>query len=274
MSPARQPACFLGHGVPALLAGEADATHAWMRRFGAVLRAGSPNGIVCVSAHFVASSFTVTTSEAPVLLTDPESAGLVPSGHRPAGSLSLARRVVEHLLPAGLKATADPARGLDHGAWLPLSLMFPEGDVPIVQLSIHASLDPEIHFAVGRAIEPLRDDGVVIIGSGGLTHDVADRDRIAKEPAAPDVLSERSRRFQAWATDLLIGSAPYTRARGLTRFRDHPDAHVVHGTGEHMLPLLVVAGAASKDVSPGNVAAQVHAGCQRGLSTAAFCFGG
>jgi len=269
---ARQRALFVGHGAPALLASAADPTHGWLRRLGAELRADKPRGILCVSAHFVAPAFAVTTSEAPALdvVTGVDFPAIE---HRPRGSVALARRVLEHLLPARIKATADPSRGLDHGAWLPLSLLFPEGDVPVVQLSLQTSEDPVTHFAVGRALEPLRDEGILVIGSGSLTHDVADLERLARDPDAPDVLGERSRRFQAWVTDLLTGSGPYTRGRGLTRFRDHPDVHLVHATGEHFLPLLVVAGAASRDMIGGNTCAMVHAGSQRGLSMAAFSFG-
>ncbi len=227
---------------------------------------------MCVSAHFVAPAFSVTTSEAPTLLRDAESEA-ISAAYCPRGSVALARKVLENLFYAKLKASADPARGLDHGAWLPLSIMFPAADIPVVEISLHTSLDPEMHFALGRALEPLRDEGILIVGSGSLTHDLADHERVSHDPEASDVLGERSRRFETWVTDLLTGSAPYARARGLTRFRDHPDAPAVHPNGEHLLPLLVVAGAASKDTSRGNVGVLVHAGSQRGLSVAAFSFG-
>jgi 4,5-DOPA dioxygenase extradiol len=268
----RQPACFVGHGVPALLAKASDPTRAWLGRFGTSLRARSPQGVVCVSAHCVAPSFSVTTAETPSLLRGADCEA-ISAGYQPRGSIALARKVIENLLYAKLKASADPARGLDHGAWLPLSFLFPEADIPVVEISLHTSLDPEMHFALGRAIEPLRDEGILILGSGSLTHDLADHERIASSPDAADVLGERSRRFETWVTDLLVGSAPYARARGLTRFRDHPDARAVHAGGEHLLPLLVVAGAASKDMPSGNEGVLVHAGSQGGLSMAAFCFG-
>jgi aromatic ring-opening dioxygenase catalytic subunit (LigB family) len=241
-------------------AGAADPTNAWLRRFGETLLARAPKGILCVSSRFIAPVFSVTTSEAPPLLVEPD---VAPSpDFLPAGSVPLARRVIEQLFHAGLKASAEPARGLDVGAWLPLSLLVGAKAVPVVQLSLHASLDPEIHFSAGRALETLRDEGFVILGSGGLTND----------QDGGEVLGAPSVRFQSWVTDLVVNAAPYGRARGLTRFRDHPDAHRVHRTGEQFLPLLVVAGAASKDMSTGNVGLQVHAGCQRGLSQAAFLF--
>lgn len=268
----RQPACFIGHGVPAALATDGGPTRAWLGRFGASLRERSPQGVVCISAHFVAPTFCVTTSESPDIMVDGESEALSVD-YRPRGSVALARKVIENLLYSKLKATADPARGLDHGAWLPLSILFPDADIPVVELSLHTSLDPEMHFALGRALEALRDEGILILGSGSLTHDLADLEKISSDPSLPDVLGERSRRFETWVTDLLTGSAPYARARGLTRFRDHPDARAVHANGEHLLPLVVVAGAASKDMPQGNEGVLVHAGSQRGLSMAAFTFG-
>jgi len=248
--PRRQPAYFVGHGVPELLASPGDPTHGFLRRLAPAIRELAPRAVVFVSPAFVAQAFSVTT----------------------AADVGLARKVIEHLLYAKLKAAVDPERVGRGGTGGTLEILFPDADVPVIDLSLHASLDPELHFAIGRAIEPLRDDGFLIIGCGSLTYDVAEMEKIARDPDAPDVLGERSRRFQVWVTDLITNSAPYTRARGLTRFRDHPDIHAVHPTGERFLPMLVVAGAASKDMSPGNVGRQIHAGCQHGLSMAAFCF--
>lgn len=246
----RQAACFIGHGDPALYADPADPSHAFLRRFAAELRATSPRAIVLLSPGFVAPAFSVTT----------------------ANDVELARRVIEHLLYAKLKAAVDPVRVAGPSTLQPITILFPENDIPVIELSLHASLDPELHFAVGRAIEPLRDDGFLIVGCGSLTYDVADMKRIEGDPSAPDILGAPSQRFQAWVTDLVTGSAPYARARGLTRFRDHPDIHSVHGSGERFLPLLVVAGAASKNMSSDNVGRQIHAGSHRGLSMAAFSF--
>ncbi len=246
----RQPACFIGHGVPALYADAADPSNAFLRRFAPELRAASPRAILFVSSGFVAQAFSVTM----------------------ANDVELARKVIEHLLYVKLKAAVDSERVASDEALQPLRILFPEKDIPVVELSLHASLDPELHFAVGRAIEPLRDEGFLVIGCGSLTYDVADKERIERDPNAPDILGERSQRFQDWVTDLVTGSAPYARARGLTRFRDHPDIHAVHGSGERFLPLLVVAGAASKNMSSDNVGRQVHAGSHRGLSMAAYVF--
>jgi aromatic ring-opening dioxygenase catalytic subunit (LigB family) len=246
----RQPACFIGHGVPDLLADAADPSHAFLRRFAPALLATSPRAIVLVSPFFVAQAFSVTTGN----------------------DVELARKVIEHLLYAKLKAAVDSERVADEATLQSVRILFPENDIPVIELSLHASLDPELHFAVGRAIEPLRDEGFLIVGCGSLTYDVSDMERIERDPNLPDILGERSDRFQHWVTDLVTNSAPYARARGLTRFRDHPDIHAVHASGERFLPLLVVAGAASKNMSSGNVGRQVHAGSHRGLSMAAFTF--
>jgi 4,5-DOPA dioxygenase extradiol len=268
----KQPALFIGHGVPSILASDGDPTRAWLERFGASLRQTPPSAIVCVSAHSVAPRFTVTTSDTIEPLQDHGVASLASLEYRPPGCRRVARRVLELLLGAGFDAIGDETRGIDHGAWLPLSSMFPAADVPVVELSLHGGLDPDVHFTMGRAIEPLRDEGVLVLGSGALSHDTAELEARARVPEPPAALSEASRRFEAWAIDILTRSAPYTRGRGLTRFQDHPDARKAHPTTEHFLPLLVVAGAASADRSQDNIAAIVHMGAQLGVSTAAFCF--
>jgi aromatic ring-opening dioxygenase catalytic subunit (LigB family) len=269
MTAVRQPALFVGHGAADRLVRAASPTRAWMERFGATLRARSPRGVLCISSHFVASSFTVTTAETPAIV-GLEGRDAPPLAWRPSGSVALARSVMQHLLHARLDPKGDPSRGLDHGAWLPLSLLCPQADVPVVELSLHRSLDPEAHFALGRVLQPLRDEGILIVGSGSLSYDRGDLERLSSDEAAVDVLGAPSKRFQDWVVDIVTQSAPYARGRGLTRFRDHPDAHAVHPTGAHFLPLLVVAGAASAaDHGPGVL---VHAGSQRGLSMAAFLF--
>jgi len=268
----RLPALFIGHGVPAVLSSEGDPTRSWLERFGASLRETPPSAIVCVSAHFVAPRFTVTTSDSVEPLHDHGVPSLASREYRPPGGRRIARRVLELLLGAGFDAVGDETRGVDHGAWLPLSSLFPAADVPVVELSLHGGLDADVHFTMGRAIEPLRDEGVLVLGSGALTHDTAELEARARLLDPPTALPEASRRFQAWAIDILTRAAPFTRGRGLTRFQDHPDSRKAHPTTEHFLPLLVVAGAASADRSPENVAAIAHLGAHLGVSTAAFCF--
>ena len=274
MSPgptAKQPALFISHGEPAFTMDAEDATNRWLRRFGPSLRATNPRAVLCISAHHVASRLCVGAADPQPTLHDHASTSLSSFTYPAPGSRTMARRVIEQLLRAGLDATLDDKRGLDHGAWMPLSIMFPEHDLPVVPLSLHAAGDPELHLAIGRAIAPLRDDGVLIVGSGGVTHHLA-----ATEKAVPagdrQVLPEPARRFDAWVTELVTRAAPYARSRGLAQFRRHELSRIVLPSDEHFLPLLVVAGAASVAKNPDNLGELVHTGAQNGLSMSAYLF--
>ncbi len=266
----KQPALFIAHGDIAATLDDGDPTNRWLRRLGPSLRARAPRAVLCISAHYVAPRLRVTGAERPPTILEPRHAAIEAlSGltYPVPGSPLVARRILELLLGAGFDASIDGDRGLDHGAWVPLSLMFPEHDVPVVQLSLHAGGDPELHLAVGRALEPLRHEGVLIVGSGGVT-----RGAEPGRPAGADALPEWSRRFDAWVTELVTRAAPYARSRGLAQFRRHEHAWKVHPTDDHFLPLLVIAGAASVDKGPENVGELVHTAAQRGLSMSAFRF--
>jgi 4,5-DOPA dioxygenase extradiol len=269
---ARQPALFIGHGAPAFTLSEADATNRWLRRLGPALRAGAPRAVLVVSAHYTAPRLRVTGADAPATLHDHDFAAARSFMYPAPGSRALARRVIELLLHAGLSVTLDDATGLDHGAWMPLSLMFPEHDLPVIELSVHASGDPELHLAMGRAIEPLRDEGVLVLGSGGTTHNQAEFARSLAARADPHLLPAWALRFDAWVGEIVTRAPPFARGRGLSNFRRHPNAHLAMPTDEHFMPLLVVVGAASGDRSTANVGELIHAGGQHGLSMSAFRF--
>jgi 4,5-DOPA dioxygenase extradiol len=264
----KQPAFFLGHGAVALTMDEGDATGRWLRRLGTSLRADAPRAVLCVSAHYVAPRLRVTGAAWPTTVPDRGHGALQSFTYPAPGSPAIARRVIELLLDTGIDATFDAERGLDHGAWVPLSRMFPEHDIPVVELSLHAGGDPEHHVAIGRALEPLRREGVLIVGSGGVTHGA----EVERPASDGDVLPEAARRFEGWVIDLVTRGSPYSRSRGLARFRNHEQALTAHPTDEHFLPLLVVAGAASVDKSSENVGELVHAAAQRGRSMTAFRF--
>ena len=265
----KQPALFLAHGDPALTMDDADATNRWLRRLGPLLRANPPTAVLCISAHHVAPRLRLTGAEHPATLHDHPHPALQPFTYPAPGSPLLTRRVLELLLHAGLEATVDHERGLDHGAWVPLSRMFPEHDLPVVQLSLHAQNDPELHLEIGRAIEPLRGEGVLLVGSGGVTHDAG----LAASPDDRGPLPEWARRFDAWVIEIVTRAAPYARSRGLAQYREHEHALKAQPTDDHFMPLLVVAGAASVDKSRDNVGELVHTAAQRGQSMSAFRFG-
>ena len=151
------------------------------------------------------------------------------------GDPALASRVRALLDGAGLANDADDARGYDHGVFIPLMLMAPEADVPVVQLSLRAGLDAAEHAAVGRALAPLRDEGVWVLGSGMSYHNMRGFGR-----ATSTAVSER---FDAWLAETVAIGDGATRDAALARWDRHPDGRAAHPREEHLIPLMVVAGA-------------------------------
>ncbi len=199
-----------------------------------------PKSLLVISAHWEEPVFTVMTSERPPMLYDYY--GFPPESYQitwPApGAPKLARRVRELLSKAEIASGEDATRGFDHGTFVPFKLTYPNADIPTIQLSLKVGLDPEEHIAMGRALQPLRDEGVFILGSGLSFHNMnAFRDpRAAGNAGAFDAWlretstldqTERTRRLSAWATA--------------------PGARQSHPREEHLLPLMVVAGAAGDD---------------------------
>jgi len=145
--------------------------------------------------------------------------------------------VAQLLGSAILLAGTDAARGLDHGAWVPLALMYPQADVPIVQLSVQTRLGAAHHLILGRALQPLREEGVMILGSGGATHNLNEMDAEIDAPPADYAVA-----FDAWLTQAVTEG----REQALVNYlNEGPSAHRNHPTAEHWLPLFVPLGAAS-----------------------------
>ncbi len=238
---------------------ELDALAGYLRDL-AALPAEKPRAILMVSAHWEERVPTVMTGERPPLLFDyygfpPESYRLTwpAPGHPP-----LAARVRELLGAAGFATGEDPARGFDHGAFVPLKLTYPAADVPTVQLSLKVGLDPAEHLALGRALAPLRDEGVFILGSGMSYHNLRLFGPAGRAPAAE---------FDAWLGEAMEKDAE-ERARRLSEWARAPSARKAHPREEHLLPLMVAAGAAGAD------RAQVgYRGTLMGLKLSAFHFG-
>jgi aromatic ring-opening dioxygenase catalytic subunit (LigB family) len=199
-----------------------------------------PRALLVISAHWEERTPTVMTSEHPPILYD--YSGFPPESYRitwPApGDPALAARVGELLAGAGIEASADPARGYDHGTFIPLKLTYPEAEVPAVQLSLVRGLDPATHIAVGRALAPLRDEDIFIVASGMTFHNL----RAFWDPRANAV----SETFDAWLRGAMAGDAS-ERNRLLTQWADAPAARMAHPREEHLLPLMVAAGAAGDD---------------------------
>ena len=206
------------------------------RRIGA-----KPRAVLMISAHWEEAEFTLTSSAAPPMIYD---YGGFPDytyhiHYDAPGDPALAARVKNLLDAAGLPARLDPDRGFDHGAFTPLKVIYPHAEVPIVQLSLKRGLDPATHLAMGRALAPLRDEGVLIVGSGLSYHNL--RQFFSRAAYGP------SREFDAWLNGALLGGSPADRAKLLTAWETAPSARAAHPREEHLLPLMVAVGAAGDD---------------------------
>lgn len=212
----------------------------WLRGIDGSLPA-PPARLLVVSAHWEAAVPTVTSASSPPLIYD--YSGFPPHTYEltwPApGSPDLAARVQSLLANAGVDSRADGQRGFDHGVFIPLKVAYPEARVPTVQLSLRAGLDPTEHLAIGRALAPLRDEGVLIIGSGMSYHNMRG---FMTAKAETD-----SARFDAWLAST-VALEPPSRDAGLADWVHAPSARESHPREEHLLPLLVVAGAAGEDL--------------------------
>jgi aromatic ring-opening dioxygenase catalytic subunit (LigB family) len=203
-----------------------------------------PKAVLVISGHWEESRPTVTAAAAPPLIYDYY--GFPPHTYQlqyPApGAPELADDVRRLLGDAGIEAAADPARGFDHGVFIPFLLIYPEADIQVVQLSLLASLNPAAHLAVGRALAPLRDRGVLIVGSGLSFHNLrgfwSENPQIATDAEA----------FDDWLTRVVTDPDPARRDAALARWAAAPGARTSHPREEHLLPLMVAAGAAGSDV--------------------------
>jgi aromatic ring-opening dioxygenase catalytic subunit (LigB family) len=203
----------------------------------------TPKAILIVSAHWEESEFTVMAHPRPPMIYD--YSGFPDYTYRirydAPGDPALAARVQALIEAAGMPARLDAARGFDHGAYTPLNVMYPRADVPVVQLSLRRGLDPATHLTVGRALEPLRDEGVLVIGSGLTYHNL--RQFFSPQGWGP------SREFDAWLQGVLLAGDPQDRAKLLTAWEAAPAARAAHPREEHLLPLMVAVGAAQSDAA-------------------------
>lgn len=233
----------------------------WLRGL-ARTTAVRPRAIVVVSAHWETPVVAVTSGAAPQLLFDYY--GFPPHTYElryPApGDPALAAALCTLLGGAGIDAVEDPVRGFDHGVFIPFKLVYPDADIPIVQLSLHASFDPALHLAMGRALAPLRDDGVLIVGSGMSYHNMSGFMRGDGEIVASD-------QFDSWLQDVCRQTGE-PRATALTNWRTAPAARDVHPREEHLLPLMVAAGAGGDDPGRCEFSDRVM-----GATVSAFAFG-
>ena len=239
----RQPAIFLPHGGgPCFFMdwtwGPADTWHStrhFLESIASTLPA-LPKALLVISGHWEERAFTTGSAATPQLIYD--YSGFPAHTYEltwPApGDPALAARIDELLRNAGLPSATDPTRGYDHGVFVPLKVAFPQAQIPVVTLSLENSLDPALHLAVGSALAPLRDEGILIIGSGMSFHNL----RGYFQPNT----AERARAFDAWLTGAIELPAAKRNAM-LAKWQTAPFARYAHPREEHLLPLMVVSGA-------------------------------
>ena len=249
----RMPALFVSHGAPTL-ALEPGPTRGFLAQLGAGL--GRPKAILVVSAHWETAAPAISTAAQPETIHDfygfPEA--LYRMRYPAPGAPVLAQQALQLLTEAGLAAAAVPDRGLDHGAWVPLLLMYPEADIPVAQVAVQTRLGPAHHFKLGEALRSLRDEGVLIIGSGSATHNLSEFRNHGYDSPPPDWVST----FDDWLADTIAAG----RTADLLDYRRlAPQAVRNHPTEEHLLPLFAAYGAGT----PGVASQRIHSGYTYGL---------
>ena len=242
--PLRLPTYFLSHGggpwpwLKGEMPGVFDELDRSLRAIPSQLGM-IPNAILVVTGHWIEREFAVSGNAQPKMIYDyggfPEHTYHVT--YPAPGSPALAARVEALLKGAGIPVRVDSNRGFDHGTYTPLVPMFPNADVPVVQLSVQRRFDPETHLLVGRALAPLREEGVLILGSGLSYHNLGLR---GSEAIAP------SRTFDRWLQETMATS-PADRWQRLTQWSAAPAARQAHPREDHLLPLMVAVGAAENE---------------------------
>ena len=256
----KQVSLFVAHGAPDLILSDIPA-HKFLQETG--LRLPRPRGIVVISAHWSTSDLQMTGPSALETIHDYSGwpAKLYDIEYRASGAGWLNDRLASALDKAGHSIRMGSRMGLDHGAWVPLSLMYPKADIPIVQLSLLDFSSPEQHFIIGQALDGLRHDGVLILGSGGLVHNL---DSLLPEGSPP---ANWAQSFDEWLFDRLESRS----LQKLFNFTSESElAHLAHPTNEHLMPLFVSMGAGWSD----GFSRRVHQSFSYGnLSMTSYAFG-
>ena len=198
----------------------------------------APRAALVISGHWEEQGFAISSGEQPGMVYDyfgfPDY--LYDIRYAAPGSPGLARRVQDLLHAQSIEAHLDPTRGFDHGTFSIMKPLYPEERMPVVQLSLDARLDPAMHLEVGRALASLRDEGVLIIGSGLSFHNL----QLMRGAGA----HEASRQFDTWLQETLVDTSPDGRAARLIAWEQAPAARIAHPREDHLLPLMAVVGAA------------------------------
>ncbi len=244
----KQPAYFIFHGGGPCFFMDWQPVDAWDRLRGWLESVPSqlpepPKAVLVVSAHWEETEFTVSSAPKHDLLYDyhgfPSHTYQLKYDAR--GDAALARQIQELAKNSGIICKLDAVRGWDHGVFIPLKVMFPEAAIPVVALSLKKGLDPREHFAMGKVLESLRKQGVLIIGSGASYHNL--RGLFSGNQGAV----EQAKAFDTWLNACVTSRDPEQRQTALENWTDAPYARDAHPREEHLLPLMVMLGAAGND---------------------------
>lgn len=236
----RHPVLFVSHGAPDLLLAPGRTGELWSA-LGRELP--KPKAVLAVSAHWETGAPTISAAPNPRTIHDFAGfpAALYRLAYAAPGAPELAENVVALLRAAALPAETHPHRGLDHGAWAPLSLLYPAADIPVAQLSIQSHAGPEWHYRLGQALRPLRDEGVLVLASGAVTHNLA---RLFAPGTPPWSVAAG---FADWmAEKIAAGDVPAL----LDYRRQAPGGAACHPSEEHLLPLFVAIGVGGEASAP------------------------
>jgi len=237
----RLPALFVSHGAPNLVLHDSPARTFLAHYAG---RIEKPRAILSVSAHFETGEPTVVSDPHPGMIYDFNGfeAELSQLNYPAPGSTPLAERVAEAIGAAGLPVRTMPLRGFDHGSWVPLMLLYPEADIPVVQVSVQPGASARDHFALGAALAPFREEGVLVLGSGSFTHNLREAFGRRANGHSDDEPPQWVSAFVDWMVTRLDSGA----LEDLLDYRVHaPFAAENHPTDEHLMPLYVALGAAA-----------------------------
>jgi len=258
---AKMPVLFISHGPPTILMMESPGS-TFLKKLPMLIP--EPSYILCISAHFDTRNPTITSAASPGLIYDFGGPDLLFDEAYPApGSPDLAQQTVELLKQAGFKAGLDENRGLDHGAWIPLKLMYPNANIPVIQISLQTDMSTRHHYDIGKALQPLREQGVLILGSGGAVHNLYELRNFKLNDPPPEYVKA----FDTW----LYKAVTTGHHELLTCYKElAPDSEKSHPyPGEHFLPLMVCLGATPHD-KKGSL---LHADFMYGtLSMASYCW--
>ncbi|KXS22467.1 Extradiol aromatic ring-opening dioxygenase [Gonapodya prolifera JEL478] len=295
----RLPAFFINHGPPSLGAPEFESspTVGVWRAIGKLIheqwRQSQVKGVVMVSAHWRAAGIEVTSAENPAIFHDfngfPSVSNL---SYSPRGSTTLATQLAKFFDSSPIPCSLNPLRAFDHGAWCPLLQMLPEADVPVFEMSIASHHNPAWHFAVGIVLRQVRDEGYIVVGSGGSVHNLAalDDEEVFQESVLPPLMKSSEQFYnpmkhsgsaadvESWALDFERDLVETLERAGadpkplLSLAQSHPNLRRAHPTMDHLMPLLVVAGTAHADETVEQVWRSYI--CGGGLSLGVWSVGG